>query len=308
MARALLLTDATTRRVVLPASLLVGRHWRCDVRVDEAAVPLHWLELRWTGELWAWRALGAADRTVGRGRTLPGGWRGLEVDAQVRLGNTGVALVLVDPSPPGLTLQDLDRGVWLDGEARFDVVALTPDGPRLRGSDGEPTGAPLADGAVVALDGRRWRVHHARPVVFTAAGAVALAAPGLAIDFDLSALTARLSTRQGEVVLRGGLVRPLAVYAAAVTQGPATPDGGWLRNVDAQVGMQGLGVEMAAGPERMNWDRHRLRSALQELEVGDLDRLFERKRTGRQWMHRLGVRPQVSGLDTALWARAEDPA
>ena len=116
------------------------------------------------------------------------------------------------------------------------------------------------------------------------------------------------ASRQGEVVLRGGLVRPLAVYAAAATQGPATPDGGWLRNVDAQVGMQGLGVEMAAGPERMNWDRHRLRSALQELEVGDLDRLFERKRTGRQWMHRLGVRPQVSGLDTALWARAEDPA
>lgn len=211
-----------------------------------------------------------------------------------------MSLVLVDSAPPRLTLQDLDSGTWLDGEARFEVVALTPEGPRLRGSDGEPSGPPLADGAVVTLDARRWRLHHARPVVFTATGAVSLRAPSLAIDFDLSSLSARLSTRQGEVVLRGGLVRPLAVYAAAMTQGPRSSDGGWLCNADAQVGMGQLGVEMAAGPERMNWDRHRLRSALQELGVSDLDRLFERKRTGRQWVHRLGVRPQVSGLGPFL--------
>ena len=122
-------------------------------------MPLHWLEIRWNGEVWAWRALGSVERTVGQGLMLPAGWRSLDLDAQVRLGNTGVAVVMVDDSPPAVTLQDLDDGSWLDGDARFDVVALTGDGPRLRGADGEPAGLPLPDGAMVTLRGRRWRVH-----------------------------------------------------------------------------------------------------------------------------------------------------
>lgn len=301
MARALLITDAATTRVVLPASMLVGRHWRCDARVVGASVPLHWLELRWTGDAWAWRTLGAADRTVGRGRTLPGGWRGLEVDSRVRLGDTGVSLVLVDDAPPGLTLQHVETSKWVDGDARFDVVALTEEGPRLRGTDGEPTGELLPDGALVSLDGQQWRLHRPDPVVFTVDGSVSLAAPDLAIDFDLPALRAVFSSRKGEVILRGGLVRPLAVYAAAVEHGGAPVEGGWLSNVDAQAGLSQLGVDMVAGPERMNWDRHRLRSALTELGVTSLHCIFERKRVGRRWLHRLGIQPRISGLTPGLW-------
>ena len=301
MARALLMTDCTTTRVVLPTSMLIGRHWRCDARVDDDRVPLHWLELRWTGDLWAWRPLGAMDRTVGRGRSLPGGWRGLECDARIRLGSTGVAIVLVDDGPPRLSLQEVDTGVWLDGDARFEIVALTPDGPRLRGPDGEPTGDPLQDGALVVLEGRRWRVHLPEPQAATVEGTVSLTDAGLSLDFDLSTSTVRISTHRGEVVMQGGLVLSLAVYAAAVDGGPSSEDGGWLNNVDAQIGLEELGVDMTAGPERMNWDRHRLRSALQELGVTGLEQLFERKRLGRQWLHRLGARAHVSGLDAMRW-------
>lgn len=300
MARALLITDAATTRVVLPTSLLVGRHWRCDARVVDPAVPLHWLELRWTGDTWAWRALGAADRTVGRGRTLQGGWRGLEVDARVRLGNSGVSLVLLDDTPPRLTLQHVETGSWVDGDARFDLVALTEDGPLLRGADGEPTGDPLPDGALLSLDGQQWRLHRPDPVVFTVDGSVSLAAPELSIDFDLLALRAAFSSSDGEIILQGGLVLPLAVYAAAMAHGQAPAEGGWLSNVDAQAGLARLGVDMVAGPERMNWDRHRIRSALAELGVTSLHLLFERKRVGRRWRHRLGIQPLLSGLTPLL--------
>ena len=303
MARALLMTDSATSRVVLPGSVLVGRHWRCDVRVDDVRVPLHWLELRWTGDLWAWRTLGAMDRTVGRGRSLPGGWRGFERDARIRLGSSGIAVLLVDDAPPALSLQDLDSGAWIDGDARFDTLALTADGPRLRGSDGEPAGDVLDDGALVALEGRRYRVHRPEPVAATVEGAVSLTDPGLSFDFDLGASTLRISTQRGEVQMQGSLVLSLAVYAVALAGGPSSAAGGWLTNVDAQVGLGELGIEMTAGPERMNWDRHRVRSALQELGVTGLERLFERKRMGRQWLHRIGVTAHVSGLEEASWTR-----
>jgi hypothetical protein len=65
MARLSVHCGDTTRIVPLAGSSLVGRGAACLVRMDDPAVPTHWLELRWIEGGWRWRTLAAAARTRG---------------------------------------------------------------------------------------------------------------------------------------------------------------------------------------------------------------------------------------------------
>ena len=48
-------TPRRTWESALSESVLVGRHPTCTIVIEQPEVPAHWLELRWTGSMWAWR-------------------------------------------------------------------------------------------------------------------------------------------------------------------------------------------------------------------------------------------------------------
>ncbi len=228
---------------------------------------------------------------------MPHGWRSLDLGTRIRLTTSDVTLHLKDDGAPALILQQVESGTFLDGDERFDIVTLGEDGVFQLDTEGEPMGEALSDGMLIVHNGQQWRVHLAQPATSTWNGRVSLEDPDLSLDFDLRELQVTMSTPRGEATLKGALVRPFAVYAHAVDRDRTNGYGGWLSNIDAQIAVMSLGTEMEVGPERMNWDRHRLRSALVELGITDVSNLFERKKVGAHWVHRLGLRPAVSGLD-----------
>lgn len=294
MGRLLIEDTDGARRALLVTSTLLGRHWRCDARLQHPSVPLYWLEVRWSGSHWAWRCLGAEDHTRGKGPADPRGWRRLGANDEVALPLAGVRVRMADETPPQVVLQDLDTHRWIDGDARFEVLALTADGPRALGSAGELSAAVLTDGAELHHGGRRLRVHVPEGQADTELGTLSLEAGPVEMDFDLSIPAVVLSGKGGELRLTGSLVRTLALYAAAHTHTGCR--GGWLSNTQAHTWAQHLGAASDAPPERLNWERARLRSRLLEAGLGGVDTFFERQREAGVWFHRMRRVPRVSGL------------
>jgi hypothetical protein len=150
----LIRTPGITRALPLATSTLVGRHAMAHARLDDPRVPLLWLELRWHGTSWAWRALGGHDRTRGAGAPLPEGWRQLAAGSRVRLDedvsvelvtDAGPVAMLVDPTTGELAPPDvLERLVELR-EGRMLPVAAEGDA-RYALTDGELVGDPERTG------------------------------------------------------------------------------------------------------------------------------------------------------------------
>ena len=110
-------------------AVVIGRSPGCLVRVDDPAVPAHWLELRWQGNGWAWRTLNAEERTRGAGAFLYDAWRALEVTAErgtrVALGNDAW-VEIVDAGPPEPFAWDVLADHPLEGHALEEVADGTP--------------------------------------------------------------------------------------------------------------------------------------------------------------------------------------
>ncbi len=287
-----------TRSAVLVGSTLLGRHWRCDVRLSHPAVPLYWLEVRWSGSYWAWRCLGGADHTRGRGAADVRGWRRFSLEDTIELPQAGVTLQLVDNQAPVVVLENMEDGRWVDDEERFEHIALTREGPVGIDADGEPTTPPLNDGSEIVSSGTRWRVHVPTSAQATRGGVLSLEQGPISLDFDLAVPSVIISGPGGEVELRSSLVRTLATYSAA--HHDARTPGGWLTNPQARQWTEWLGGEPASTPDRVNWDRARVRSALQEKGIGGVDTMFERFREAGVWFHRLRMVPDVYGLPSTL--------
>ena len=286
----LLVTHAgVPRSVPLAASTLVGRAWSCLARVDGPLIPLHWLEIRWSGLAWSWRALAAEERTRGPGSPLNDGWRELPVSTprkpwRVRLDEV-VSVELAEGGPPECFLFDPGTRDVLRGPSLAEALEVRGGQAYAPDREGLPASA-LVDGELVVLEGRAWRFHSAGVVVPTERSLVDLARP-LQVFVDLAALSATLVQGEGSVEIRGEHVRTLAVY---LRQRQGDPDGGWLDPTEAWRTWRRLGGNEESPQERVAWDRARLRSHLAAAGVASVDRLFELRRS-REGVHvRLGVR------------------
>lgn len=278
MGRLLLHADGRLRAVPLAAVTLVGRHWSCHARVNDAVLPMFWLELRWRGEAgWNWREVAERDETVGPGEVVDGAWRSMTVrggrGARLR-GPGDTWLELTDPSPPALLLTDLQTGEILDGPDAEERVELRHDGVADPRREGEP-GALMRDGEVLVIEGRAWRVHLPRLPVDTSRRWVDVSAAGCMLDLDPGSLVATFTTARGSAVARGECVRVLLAYARARRDEP--PEEGWLASVDAHVEWVALGGNPESVVERLSWERGKLRTALVRAGATGLDQLFERR-------------------------------
>ncbi len=276
----LLVTHATAARPVpLAAACLVGRAPGCLVRMDDPAVPSHWLELRWAEGAWRWRALAGVARTRGVGMLEDDGWRSLPPSTpgrpqRVRLDDL-VSVELLEGGAPETFVQDLLSGQVLCGDAIGAVAELRADGALVPFSDDDAPPASLPDGAVFVHDGRPWRVFLAASPEPTRRVRIDLARAGASVDVDPDRLRATLHQGDADVTIDGEHVRALVTYALARRE---DPEGGWLSAGDAWARWRALGGNPQSPVDRMGWDRGRVRAHLARLGVGGVEGLFESRR------------------------------
>ena len=275
-------TADATRAAPLAASTLVGRHPASQVRIDDPRVPLLWLELRWHGSSWAWRALGGHDRTRGAGAPLSEGWRHLAAGSRVRLDEhvsvelvteAGPVAMLLDPITGELAPPDvLDRLIEVR-DGRMLPIAAEGDS-RYALADGELVADPfrtgLAPGRVAA-----WRACLSDAPPPTLQARLDLTRPyEVALDEDDTRATFLQGT--ASAMVRGECARVLAVFVVA--RRDDLPRGGWLTPVAAWDAWVALGGNPQSPVARLAWERAKLRALLARQGVAGLDTLFEVER------------------------------
>jgi hypothetical protein len=273
----------------LAGATLIGRSPACLVRIDDASVPAHWLEVRWRGSSWSWRALASSDRTRGTGAFLENGWRSMECSGgrgtRVALGN--VSIELISSSPPEPFVWDVLRERSIEGDALDELVEVRGGDLLPLAAEGDAT-QRLRDGACwlqTTADGPRvLRAHLPQLLAPTVGGSLDLQAGNVSAEFDLRRNTLVLSRGDTLVEVSGTCIRSLAPYERARRD---TPDG-WLNAADAWC----IWVEFGGSPESpvdaVAWERGRLRRILDRAGVTGLDALVERRKSGNYIQTRLG--------------------
>lgn len=290
MASLLIHYGGEPRQVCLPATALVGRASSCAVRVADASVPMHWLELRWSPRGWRWRTLSGDTRTRGVGALLEDGWRLLPESVaarpqRLRYGDD-LTVELVEGGPPERFLVDLQTGETVSGAGLESVVEVRPDA-LLRVDTDEDETRVLRDGDVVVQARRAWRVHLAEAPEPTLKVRIDLARGDASVELSDDAFRAMVHQGGAHAELVGEHVRALAVYAAA--RAADQPRGGWLSVDGAWAAWVASGGNPESPLERLAWDRARCRTRLAQLGVGGLDQLFECRRIGGRPHYRLGI-------------------
>ncbi len=289
----LLIFDGTPRVVPLASTTLVGRGTACHARLDHPRVPTHWLEIRWLGEVWAWRTLAGEDATRGPSTFLASGWRSLGSAGRFPRVSIGDAawVELLDASAPAPFAWDLTRDEVVPDEVLGRHLEVTRGGFLPLAAEGIG-GARLADGDILAVhDLERGpmalRVHMPTEASATLDAILDVTAPDLAVELDVAGLTATFHQGQGAVTVRGECVRVLALYVHA--RGENLPPGGWMTPGEAWEAWVALGGNPASTLDRLSWERGKLRSQLARLRVASVSALFQVSREGDTIRTRLGV-------------------
>ncbi len=292
MSHVLLTHGGRATTVPLTSATLVGRAPACLVRVHHAGVPAHWLEIRWRGAGWAWRALAAEERTRGTGASLDQGWRRMDAaDGRgTRVAIADVSVELLSAEPPGVFVWDLAAERAVEGEALDELVEVRGDVLLPLSAEGDLTQA-LRDGQCWLHEGsdgpRMLRAHVPQLLSPTVASALDLRAGDVSAIVELAAQ--RLTLRRGDVRIevRAACVRALALYARSA-EGPGG-ERGWTSAAEAW----GAWVELGGSPESpvdaVAWERGRLRRLLDRAGVAGLDALVERRKLGPYVQTRLGA-------------------
>jgi len=289
-------TPRRTWESALPQTALVGRHPSCAIVIDQPEVPAHWLELRWTGSMWVWRPLAGLDQTTGSGELLKGGWRrwrvtGGPVGTGVRIGE--VRLRLVEPDAPEPVLEWLEEGLCTPLADSALALQPTPTGELLTIPDTESVPRKVASGSVLAVEGRPARLWIPDGWTTTASPTVSIDAPDLLLDFGADPCEVTLTVGRASVELRSEEVRLLRVYAEARCEDARDAHAGYRSTAAAFDRWVELGGKADSSLERLSWMRHRLRSQLESLGVAAAGELFERRRVGTRWSHRLSLEPDT---------------
>ncbi len=289
MARLTICDGGVARSVPLGSVNLVGRHWTCNLRLTSPQVPLHWLEIRWREGRWSWRALARADDTRGTGEVLAEEWRALAAPAgRIRLDErTFVRLDAADG--PVVHAVDLISGEALVAEALDDVAEVGADGVFALGADEGPR-QRLEDGDIFLHAGRAYRLVGESHAGDTARPCVTVRHPRLRCDVDGDALEAIFSVDGRRAAVRGPCLRILAVYAEARLHDDA--DGGWRSAEDIRAAWIARGGQAQSHPDRVGWEKGRLRAAISRTGVVEATGLFETRRRDGIVLTRLVLPPE----------------
>jgi hypothetical protein len=283
------------RRVPLSSSFRVGRHWSCDICLADRSLPLYWVELRWREKEWVWRVLAAEARTKPQLPNQNKAWSLLSEDkGSVRiecLGGDFVELVLLSAAPPELIIEDLQSGERHVGETLEGLVERHPNGKVWALGQEPPIHLPLQDGEVFSLHKNIYRAHVPSEIGSTVDLVFDVSAPDVFLSINIANLSATFSLDNSERILHGEPVRTLIVYAKARREEDELA-GGWLTIEDAYEGWLQLGGRRESKPERIAWERGKLRAMLAAQGVLGVETLFEVRKTRSLWENRLHIHPK----------------
>lgn len=274
----------------LAGSTLVGRHWSCLACLPIEAIPLFWLELRWTGNNWVWRSLRDDGLTRGPGSVDAKGWRALhngKTTPRIH-GPSGVEIRFDELGPPQAFLQKLTDDEQLIGEALDEHLELWEGQALSLGWEDRPGEKRHIDGDVLVIRDDSYRLHLPSDEHMTGGDGCDLRHPNITFEIDLSRLFLRVSGPSFERQCHGEFVRMLAVFAQQRCL-DEVDEGGWLNGDEAYAAWLELGGNPASPSERLGWDRGKLRNALARSGFYGLAWLFERQRSARRTRIRLAL-------------------
>ena len=279
-------TPSGVHEIPLTEVNLVGRHPACGIVLNSSRVPMFWVEVRWSGTRWTWRTLAGEERTRGPGAVSPDGWRPFANGTGrtgIRVGD--VCLRLIEDRAPEPVVE------WLDTAERdlasdFDGLHIV-DVHTIEVDSGEPVTIP--SGGTTVLDGRPVRIWVPSGWLNTESPYLSLASETLELDFGWEACEVTLTDHTTSLTLKSEDVRLLRVYAQARLAAGKAADAGYLTTEEAFRAWVELGGNPQSEPERLSWMRNRLRIQLDQHGVGAPDGLFERRRMGPTWQHRVSI-------------------
>jgi hypothetical protein len=292
MARCVLTVDGFARVVELLPSTLLGRARRCDVVVPGEGIPAYWLEIRWMGEAWAWRELTPLETLRPAGEPRSNGWRSLRVagaggrGTRLRWGASGdSSLEVVDDSAPTSMVIDLSTRAPRAETLRF--VEERADGTFLLDEDSQPLRRLQSDEVFVA-EGRAWQFILPASLEHTVRMSLSLTHPAATLSVTPTSALVQAGSRSASV--DGEFVRALYTYVAARLGDPER--GGWLSMRQAWDGWLASGGHAASPPERMGWDRGKVRTAFAAAGVAGTSELFEVARVEGESRCRVALPPE----------------
>jgi hypothetical protein len=274
MARCVLTVDGFARVVELLPSTLVGRARRCDVVVSGEGIPAYWQEIRWMGDGWAWRELTPLETLRAAGDPRANGWRSLKAGlsgrgTRLRWGASGdSSLEIVDDSAPGPMVIDLSTRAPSANASRF--VESRADGTFLLDEDAQPLRRLQPDEVFVAEE-RAWQFILPASLEHTVRMTLSLNHPSAVLVATPTSATVLAGGRS--VTVEGEFVRTLHTYVTARLGD--VERGGWLSMRQAWDAWLASGGHAASPPERMGWDRGKVRTALAAAGVAGTSDLFD---------------------------------
>jgi hypothetical protein len=154
------------RRIELRASTLVGRSFRCDLKLEPGEVSGQHAELRYKGGAWTLRDLGSRNGVFVNGQRLgPDEAASLKVGMTLAFGHVRNAWLVEDLGPPPIEAVPVDGGRAIP--AIGQVLLIEFDGESLsvcQGSRGWMVQAgegarPVKDQDQIEVGGRRYVLH-----------------------------------------------------------------------------------------------------------------------------------------------------
>ncbi len=308
-AMAVLLEDATGRRITLGVRSLVGRAPRCTVRLDQPWVSAEHASIYWREQGWEIRDLGSRNGTYVDGNRLPTGGRAhLARGMKLGFGAGQTVWHFLEDGPPVLTVRNLDTGAIRQAEGGL-LVLPDESSPAVtfyqRDMDwrieGERGDRALIDQEILELNGARWMIEmpHGGLLLDDTTGSASgrwTKLSNIGLRFEVS-----LDQEHVSVLLIAGRVErqiPVRAYHDLLLQlararlgdrasGLPEPECGWLYGDE-------LAQMLKQEPTKINVDVYRARRQLAEEGIADAASLVERRSTTHQLrigVERLEVRP-----------------
>ncbi|MGC6417638.1 MAG: hypothetical protein ACON3Z_10990 [Bradymonadia bacterium] len=288
-------SNAPESSLAIPEVCLVGRHWSCYANLNMRSVPLFWVEIRWMGSSWAWRAINSAEETRGSGAMGSKGWRVLRPDPtrrpRISIGDESW-FEFVDLSPPEAFARNVNTHDVVAGDALDDLWECF-DGRiyRLGWEESDSAEIQHVDGDLVQGADGLYRVFCPRLSAPTVVAPLTISMGDCSLEIDLENLKATFETSHASVDVRGECVRVMAAYALP-RRDEHYSDGGWLTSIESHSRWLQLGGNPKSKPDRIGHERGKLRTQLHKAGVLEVKKLFERRSSGANTTIRLGLAPE----------------
>lgn len=268
-----------TRQCLLKQSNMFGRHHDSSfIFGQNNKLPLYWLEVRWLKDSWYWRTLNKADQTIGTGQQYKDGWK--KFSKTIRLQNM-ISLELISNEKPSPLIENITT------KEKWNLVACNIPIQIQKGlyfwEDKE-----LKNSSLFHHEGNSYRFWNSNEeYVGTQNDTIDLLSPACYLDIDSTQNKATFTDGLQEITIYGESVRLLYIYAMA-----AQDEDPWISTSEAYETWLAHGGNEQSSVERISWERNKLCQYLEQQNIVHARKLFERKKHGKEWLHRLSILPQ----------------